>query len=421
MGSGLWDLGYLIGTPFRTAWDRRRMDRFRDERLRRLVRHAAETIPFYSELLRKAGVDPASISGFADRERLPIVTRGDLRDAGEEAWARDVSASRRVIASTSGSSGNPLVLLYRPSDRFRKHAINLHCMWLYGWRPWHRAMALGSQALPRGTVIQRLGLCRWTWVDPSRPVGEWLDAYLRLRPQALHSYPSALREFCIEAKARGGLAWKPRVLSVGGELCPAELMPLAEEVFGAPPLVMYGAMEGGRMAFQCCERRGLHVRIDAVDIEILSEGRPAAAGEEGEVVMTSLINTGMPFIRYRLGDVAAWEDGDCPCGLWWPRITLHQGRGSDVLALSDGRRVPITRLGAIVGKSASVRQFQFVQTGPDSLLLRYESDIEPCESVNAVIRELRAVLPGVSIAAEQAAHIPRTATGKVARFIKKAG
>lgn len=389
----------------------------RDRRLKWLVRHAARTMPFYRELLKRHKVDPESVGGFVDLQRLPLISRHALREAGDAAWAQDLPAEQRIIASTSGSSDEPLTLAYRLHDRIRKHAIGLHSMSMYGWRPWHRGMALGSQALPHDHRLRHLGICRWTWVDPTRPVSEWLAEYDRLRPHALHSYPSALREFCFEARDRGPLAWQPRVLSVGGELFPEELTPLATEVFGQPPLVMYGAVEGGRLAFECRAHCGMHVRPDAVHIEILKDGQPARPGETGSVFITSLINTVMPIIRYELGDLAAWEPGDCPCGLLWPRLSLYQGRKGDVIRLPGGRRIPVTSLGAIVGKSHSVRQFQFVRCAEDELLLRYEPYGEADDSIDKVREQLIQALPGIKIQLELSGQLPRTRTGKVRRYI----
>jgi phenylacetate-CoA ligase len=309
--------------------------------------------------------------------------------------------------------------MYRFSDRLRKHAVNLHCTARYGWRPWHRGMALGSQSLPHDTLVQKLGFCRWTWVDSSRPVSEWIETYAEVRPHVLHSYPSALREFCLQVKAKGGLSFKPRVLSVGGEFYTPELDSLAQETFGILPFVMYGAMEGGRIAFQCSERRGLHIRMDAVDIEILRRGRPMVPGEAGEVVMTSFINTAMPIIRYNLRDTASWDAGPCPCGIWWPRMSLREGRESDVLALPDGRRIPVAHLGSIVGKSPAIRQFQFVQTSPGRLVLNYESRSESDESIRAIFQNLCDALPGVIVHLQSVDRIARTETGKVPCFVNK--
>jgi len=418
---GDWGLAWLLGVPFRTRMTRSRMEAMCGRRLAWLVRHAARTIPFYRELLHEHGIEPGSIGGLGDLERLPLISRAMLRDAGERAWAEDVPPKRLIVASTSGSSDTPLTLAYRHSDRLRKHAIGLHCMWLYGWRPWHRGLALGSQALPRDHGLERFGISRWTWIDPSRPVREWLETYERLRPHAFHSYPSALREFCLEVLERGGLEWRPRVLSVGGELSPEELDPLVTEVFGRPPRVMYGAVEGGRLAFGCGAGRALHVRPDGVYIELLDRGRRVAPGSTGKVYITSLINTAMPIIRYELGDLAAWAEGPCRCGSWWPRLVIHEGRTGDAIPLPGGRRVPVTRLAAVVGKSRAIRQFQFIRRGERTLALRYEPNHQDPETPERIRRELQDLLPGVEVQLEPSGPLPRTRTGKVRRYVDESG
>ena len=410
----------LLAIPWRHRWSERRMARFRDRRYRWLVRHAAATIPFYRRLLESCGVSADEIRGIEDRARLPIVTREALRDAGESAWATDLSPSRRIVGSTSGSSGNPLVLVFDRGERRLRHALNFHCEWLYGWRPWHRGVALGVQLIPpQDTWWQALRLLRWTWVDPARPVSEWVETIERVRPQTIRAYPSALRELCLAAELRGGLLCRPRVLCVGGELYPDGLDALAEATFGIRPVIVYGAVEAGRIGFECAPGRGLHVRVDAVDVEILVDGEPTSPGESGEAVISSLIYKNMPLLRYRLGDIAAWIPGPCPCGLWWPRLRITQGRGAELLVLSDGRRVPITTLTAPVGGIPGITQYQFVHDGKSTLTLRYEARADSGVDPAAALRVLSQRLPGVRVLAQPVDHIPRTATGKVRRFIRE--
>jgi len=414
-----WHVRYPWSLPLRARWSRARMGRFRNERFRWMVRHAAATMPFYRRLLEETGVDPGRIRGLADRELLPLVTREALRQAGEAAWASDLPPPARWIASTSGSSGNPLILLFDRSERLRTHLVNMHCEWLYGWRPWYRSMGLGTQFVPpQGTWLQRLGLVRWKWVDPARPVGEWVDLYEQWRPHSLRAYPSALREFCAEARLRGGLRWRPRVLAAGGELYPPELDEPVSQTFGMTPVLVYGAMEAGRIAFGCRPGGALHVRMDGVDLEILlDDGRPAPPGQNGQVVLTSLLYGCMPVIRYRLGDLACWDDAPCGCGLWWPRIRLHEGRGSEVLALPDGRRVPITTVGGVIGRVPGLRQYQFVQRAATALAVRYAADGD-VRQMEIALAQLRAMLSGVEVTGERVERIAHTATGKVRRFVR---
>jgi phenylacetate-CoA ligase len=127
----------------------------------------------------------------------------------------------------------------------------------------------------------------------------------------------------------------------------------------------------------------------------------------------------MPIIRYDQADVAEWVAGECPCGLWWPRMQVRQGRGTDILALPDGRRIPVTTLGGAVIKTPCLRQYQFVQTGPTSLVLRYELQPGTEGNVDGAMARLRRMVPGVDCRAEHVDRLPRTATGKVTRLVKE--
>jgi phenylacetate-CoA ligase len=417
MMSGHWGITRLALTPLHKRYSREHMARMQDQRLRWLVKHAERTMPFYRELLKECGLSADRITGIRDLPSLPIVTKEMLRQAGRSAWATDGKHERYLQSSTSGSSGVPLTVVETLMDRAHYHAVNFDSLFGWGWRPWHRGLALGSEALPAPHPLWRLGLFRWPRVSTTRPVSEWLEEYERIRPHAMHSYPSALREFCFEAKARGGIDWKPRVLSVGGELFAEDLKPLVSEVFGRLPYVMYGAVEGGRLAAGCSAGEGLHVRPEAVHIELLRDGQAVPEGETGSVHVTALLNTALPLIRYELGDLACWIPGDCSCGLWWPRLDMQRGRRGEILPLPGGRRVAITALGGIVGRSQAVRQYQFVRMADDVLLLRYEAVNPAAEIEDGVLSELLAALPGIELRSEKTGQLARTASGKVRKYV----
>lgn len=413
---GKWGPAWLAGLPVKSHYTPGRLAELRDARFRWLIDRAYKHNPFYCQLMDRRGVKPGSIDGLGDIERLPLVSKNMLQLAGDSAWASDLPADKRRLASTSGSTGQPLTLAFSVKDLLFSHAHNLQCMADIGWRPWHRGQALGSQALPEGHLLERFGLCRWPRIDTTQAVVKWLEQYHQLRPQALHCYPSALREFCFEAQKQGGLDWLPGVLSVGGEMYDETITPLALQVFGQRPVAMYGSVEAGRMAVECREARGYHVRLDALHLEILDGEQPVEPGQAGTVYITSLINENIPIFRYELGDVAEWVEGDCPCGSQWPRIRLHQGRASDVIPLPGGRQVPVTELCAVAGNCSAIRQFQFILRTEMELVLRYEP-VEGDQGVDLVRSQLELMLPGVDIVLEKTGQLPRTASGKIKRLI----
>ena len=75
------------------------------------------------------------------------------------------------------------------------------------------------------------------------------------------------------------------------------------ETFAAPVFNLYASNEFNVIAWECQETGELHTCDDGVIIEVLKDGRPAAAGERGEVVGTNLHSFAMPLIRFRLGDI----------------------------------------------------------------------------------------------------------------------
>jgi phenylacetate-CoA ligase len=70
----------------------------------------------------------------------------------------------------------------------------------------------------------------------------------------------------------------------------------------------------------------------------------------------------MPLIRYRIGDLGAWDAGPCPCGRALPRLRNVAGRVTDFLVGGDGRLVSGVFLATyLVAHRPSLGQVQIVQ------------------------------------------------------------
>ena len=80
----------------------------RDERVRSIVRHAAETVPHYRDLFRAEGIDPREIRTAPDLERLPLLHRGEIQDAPERFLSESVPRGDALLFPTNGTTGTPL-------------------------------------------------------------------------------------------------------------------------------------------------------------------------------------------------------------------------------------------------------------------------------------------------------------------------
>lgn len=106
-----------------------------------------------------------------------------------------------------------------------------------------------------------------------------------------------------------------------------------EETFKGQVFDRYATCELGEIAYQCQAQMGMHLSVENVYLEIVNaEGQPAQPGELGQVVVTSLTNYGMPFIRYNMADIAAWYSNEpCPCGRGHPMMSALKGRQNEML------------------------------------------------------------------------------------------
>jgi phenylacetate-CoA ligase len=149
-------------------------------------------------------------------------------------------------------------------------------------------------------------------------------------------------------------------------------------------------------------------------VEILRDGLPVAPGEDGDVVVTDLVNHAMPLIRYRIGDVASFLPGTCQCGREFSRLSAVKGRVSGTISTPDGRWVHGEFFTHLFYGVPGVRAFQVRQRsdfGVDVLVLPL-SDFDPARIdpiVDAIRRHLGA---GVRVDWQQVASIPLTPTGK---------
>jgi len=138
-------------------------------------------------------------------------------------------------------------------------------------------------------------------------------------------------------------------------------------------------MTGPGVGFECQEQNGLHIWEDHFLVEILDpEGEPCAAGERGELVLTTLTKDAMPLLRYHTGDVTyILEDGDkCSCGRTSRKVHRFLGRADDMLIVRGINVFPSQIEDVLMGIPEIGDYFQVVvdrkRHGLDELAIRVE-------------------------------------------------
>ena len=206
------------------------------------------------------------------------------------------------------------------------------------------------------------------WLDAAslteQRMEEFHAALLRWRPKVIQAYARSAVLFARFLRERGLTAYKPHSIVTSAEMLEPDDRQILEDVFGCPVFDRYGCREVSVIASECPAHTGLHVNAECLHVEIETPDGPADPGEVGAILVTDLLNTAMPLIRYRIGDLGSLTEGDCPCGRGLPRLAALHGRSTDFLVGSDGRLVSGVFLATyVVAQRPSLGQVQ-ISPGP---------------------------------------------------------
>jgi len=337
-------LSYLRRLEASQWWPRQRLRELQERKLRRLLSHANAHCPFYRRRLHDAGIDPDR-AVLADLTKLPTLSKAQIKDQTGEMIDRRVRGGL-IDLCTGGSTGQPLAFKIDRRRQAADQAARARSRRWFGIDLGQRELYLWGSPLEHSTQDRartlRDRLTNHRLLDAfdmtPRTMSRYLDVVRRYDPVHLFGYPSSLARLCRHAAACGRSIASPslRAVFVTGEVFQKSDRAMIEEAVSVPVADGYGSREGGFVAHQC-PAGAYHVTMESHIVELLDErGRPAAEGDIGEIVLTHLDALGMPFIRYRTGDLAIRRQGDCPCGRGLEMLRAIEGRRTDMLRTASG-------------------------------------------------------------------------------------
>jgi len=362
-------------------WHRDQLLKLQWSKLRRLLDHSLKTVPLYRKKFREVGIRPDEIKGYEDFRRLPVLTKKEVQQHGDEMISSISSKHKMKPNETGGSTGHPLVFYQDRSFWQHLRADLLRNYVMAGYTPGSRfAFLWGSEydlkqhmSLPQ-RIRDRLTM-NMLWIDTFNlkrdDIPRHYDNLARFSPRLLVGFTSSLVLFARYALSEGRSDLRPLSIQSSSETLTDADRKLMETAFACPVFNRYGCHEVGNIAHECDSHSGLHVLVENVFLEILdSAGNPAPPGRPGIVVVTNLNNYGMPFIRYRNEDVVVPSERTCPCGRGSPLIERVEGRLSDAIVTPGGRILHGESFTRMFSNAGGIEQFQIVQETPENLLVK---------------------------------------------------
>lgn len=378
------DVEHYYETLRKTQWLTPEQTReLQDEKLRRLLRHCYRNVPYYRARMQELKLRPEDIRGQEDLHKLPFLTKADIRrHLYFDIMSENHDKSQVLKITTSGSTGEPFVCYADRAQLEFRWAATLRAQEWTGYRfgdpsvrLWHQTIGMTrwQAARERADAI----LSNRTFIPifemSDRNLSATIERIAAAAPVLMDGYAEALDFLARYVKDTGKAAARPRAIMSSAQTLPLASRRLIEAAFGCKVFDKYGSREFSGIAYECEEHEGHHVVAEGYIVEILRDGRPAKPGEIGEVVITDLNNTCMPFVRYRIGDLAEAMDPaiPCACGRGAPRVGRIEGRVQSIIRGTDGRYLPGTFFAHYLKEfDYAIKRFQVVQEERDAIRFR---------------------------------------------------
>lgn len=375
--------------------------RAHQERLFRRVMERAWRMDFYRRLWGAHGAEPGDIRGLDDLHRLPCFGKAEIVDsvtrnppfgdfAGFESYGR--AGERRppaIFHTTSGTTGTPQPLWFGAKSR---EVQNLLLARLYRWqglRPEDVVHSVYGHGMINGGHYVREAVTRWTGAT-FLSAGTGVETRSAQQIALMRTFgATALLGFTDYIRKLGELARETGlepgrdlpVRMISGQFGREDKAAVSRLWGGAACFDWYGVGDTGIIAGEGPDQDGHYVMEDAHHVEIcdIDTGRPVAAGQTGDLVVTCLYKDDLyPIIRFNTHDVTAFRTGDSALGVVFRRIEGFLGRSDNMVKLR-GINVFPQAVGPMLAEIASFRGEWICvarrdAAGRDSLLVRCEDD-----------------------------------------------
>jgi len=418
---------FIYGSPFlywkaflqeSQGWDKKRIQEYQIERLKDLLRHAKNSIPYYKKLFADYGFDPERVQTIDDIRVLPYLNKETVRDRLEEFIISSVPRKSLLMKPTSGSSGIPLTV-YKTKESQKIFTafwddllVRIECMPMSKIMMFWSVIELGKQKdLPFLRYGNRLIFSNKHLTDDY--MAECLRLIGKFEPEFIFGFPNTLTVFSAFIKKNGYRPFRnlKAVIAHSETLYPWQRN-LLKEVFGVRIFTIYVMTEFVVFAGECENSENIHMYPQYG----LAEFKDFDSGHE-EIVATGFTNYAMPLIRYQTGDIVIKGGELChTCGRHHQLIDRIEGRINDFLINKEGRVIP--RIMPAVKIFPHTKQYQFLQEEPGKAGLRIVRADSYSEADTLYIKSKLSEIFGpmsktIDIEIEFVDSIPQTPAGKL--------
>ncbi|MDR1562638.1 MAG: phenylacetate--CoA ligase [Dysgonamonadaceae bacterium] len=329
---------------------RKELEALQLERLKFML-ITAQNSPFYKKLFAEKGVEPNKVKSLEDLRLLPFTSKDDLRENYPFGMVAIPLRECVRLHSSSGTTGNPTVVLHSRKDLDEWANQVARCMYMVGIRDYDVFQNTSGYGMFTGGLGFQYGAEKLGCLTVPAAAGnskrqiKFITDFGTTCLHIIPSYATRLAEVMYAENIDPRKDTKLHTLCIGAEPHSEEQRQRIEQLLGVRAFNCFGMseMNGPGVAFECTEQNGLHIWEDYTIVEIINPEtlEPVADGEVGELVLTTINRQAMPLIRYHTRDLTSIIPGKCPCGRTHKRISRFKGRSDDMLILKGVNIFPI--------------------------------------------------------------------------------
>ena len=360
-----------------------------------IIQHAYSTTSYYQE---KYAQSPRNNAHEPITDSLPILHKDEVVQHREEMLARNIDKRALSIGHTGGSTGKPVSFYYdQHKHEMMRAGMCRSYMWS-GWMPGQKILNFwgARQDILRQDILHGNSFSQkyQDYVAAEKTIAaheyseaqlhDWAKSIRSYRPILLQGYASILAELSRYIIANN-IQMPNTILGIysTAEMLYDGQRKLMEQAFRCKVFNQYGSREIPNIACEC--RHGnQHIFTDMVYLE------SQHINQEDRLIITSLTNKIMPFIRYDIGDSGKLKGGDCACGSPFPMMEMGLCRSNDLIKTRNGKSIHPSYFNRLLYGQTYIRQYQYVQSELDKITLNIVSPIKlQIETINSLKERVR--------------------------------
>ena len=334
----------------------------------KILEYAIRNVPFYEQISEP------------ELQNFPVMSKSIYKEHGQQCRSREYLENKKLyIASTSGSTGTPLIVYQDVNKKARMRADLIAAHEAVGWhlgdhyvfiRNW---VSNYKQSLIKN-FAQNVENISVTDFDDKKKA--WLCGHLEKNPNSIiFGYASSVYDFLTYVRKE---KIEARKLSVKLIVCDSDELTSAnrkalEDTFDCIVINRYDNEENGLLAISSPHKDELTVNYPSLYVELLKldSNEPVQPGEMGRVVVTDLFNHAMPLIRYDIGDLAVSPDEAGKIRT----LSCISGRKADCVYSTDGKIISAVTISGITEIFDTIVRYQLVQTSKIGFEFHYVGKI----------------------------------------------